>query len=128
MSIEPFIKCRNISASLAFYTEVLDFTVVIPPDPDIQAFMSKYSLIEREGCLVHLSAHSGDGVFGSVNLIRVGDLDCLYEKFLSRGIKVSDPAVIPGVSMPPVEQTWGMKEFSVRDPDNNRLTFAQQIN
>ncbi len=34
MSIEPFIKCSDIMISLKFYSEILDFKIVIPPDPD----------------------------------------------------------------------------------------------
>jgi len=30
-----------------------------------------------------------------------------------------------GLTMEPVVQTWGMKEFAVTDPDGNRLTFGQ---
>ena len=127
MSIEPFIKCSDLSTSLAFYTKTLDFVVRVAPDPDPEAFMSKYSLIERDGDLVHLSSHAGDGVFGSLIYIRVNDLDSLYERFVDRGLSTQDSGESPRVSIKPVEQTWGMKEFGVLDPDGNKLTFGQQI-
>lgn len=126
--IEPFIKCSNLPESLAFYTGVLDFSVVVAPDPDPAAFMSKYALIEREGCRVHLSAHAGDGAFGSLNYVRVDAVDVLYRQFVDRGLDSEDPHACPGTRIKPVQQTWGMKEFSLIDPDGNRLTFGQQTN
>lgn len=124
MSIEPFIKCSNLIASLAFYTEVLDFTVIVPPDPDPEEFLSRYSLIDRRGSSVHLSSHSGDGVYGTLNYVRVDNIDNLYKKLVERGLTAAGN---PGVVIEPVEQTWGMKEFSVVDPDGNKLTFGQQM-
>ena len=127
MSIEPFIRCSDIAASLLFYTEVLDFRLRLAPDPDPQAFLSKYALLERQGSLVHLSAHAGDGAFGSLNYIRVDRLDELYRRFASRGLEVDEPNACPGIRIKPVRQSWGMKEFTLADPDGNRLTFGEQL-
>ena len=127
MSIEPFVKCSDITRSLAFYTGVLDFEVSIAPDPDPQAFMSRYCQLRRAGDLLHLSSHAGDGEFGNVLYIRVEDLDTLYDRFLARGLSAIDSDRYPCVCIKPVRQTWGMKEFSVRDPDGNKLTFGQSI-
>lgn len=122
MSIEPFIKCSQIKTSLAFYSELLDFTVVQAPDPDPESFLSMYAFLQREGSFIHLSQHSGDGVFGNVIYIRVKDLDQTYATFIGNGLKIQDKA---GITMEPVTQTWGMREFSVTDPDGNRITFGQ---
>ncbi len=127
MAIEPFVRCGDMPASVAFYTQVLDFDLRIAPDPDPQAFLSRYALLARDGSLLHLSAHAGDGVFGSVIYVRVDDLDPLFALFVERGLNVDDPNRLPALTMAPVEQSWGMKEFSVRDPDGNRLTFGQSL-
>lgn len=124
MSIEPFIKCSDINTSVNFYSRILDFTVVQAPDPNPEAFLSVYAFLEREGCFVHLSEHSGDGVFGSVLYIRVENLAAIYQVFLRNGLQVRDKA---GITMEPVKQTWGMEEFSVADPDGNRITFGQNL-
>lgn len=122
MSIEPFIKCSDIKTSLKFYSGTLDFKVIQAPDPNPEAFLSVYAFLEREGSFVHLSEHSGDGVFGNVLYVRVKDLDATYQAFLNNGLQVQDKA---GVTIEPVTQTWGMREFSVKDPDGNRITFGQ---
>ena len=123
MSIQPFIKCSQIKESLAFYTEMLDFKVRQAPDPDPESFMSMYAFLGREGGFVHLSQHSGDGEFGNVIYVKVEGIEDLYEKFASNGLKAQDKG---GLTMELVTQTWGMKEFSVADPDGNYIRFGQR--
>ncbi len=127
MTIEACIKCSDIKTSLAYNTEVLDFGVEVAPDSDETAFMSKYALLKRGNSLLHLSSHEGDGVFGNLIYVRVEGIDKLYEKYLSRGINTEAPDSYPAVTIKLTEQTWGMKEFSVRDHDGNKITFGQQI-
>ena len=124
MPIEPFIKSSNIKTSLEFYSDILDFNVVQAPDPNPEAFLSAYALLEREGSFLHISEHSGDGVFGNVLYIRVKNLDATYQAFLNNGLQIQDKA---GITMEPVTQTWGMKEFYVTDPDGNQIRFGQPI-
>lgn len=102
MSVQPFIRCRKMSISLPFYSETLDFNVLKEPDLDLTFFMSKYSLLEREGSRIHLSAHSGDGVFGNVIYIQAENVDFLYKKFIDGGLKLK---VKGGITMELVEQT-----------------------
>lgn len=133
MTIEACIKCSDIQLSLSFYTEILDFSIVTPPDPDKNQFMSKYALLQRGKSRLHLSSHEGDGVFGNLIYVRVEKIDALYQSFISRGINVSsgigrnEPEKYPAVTIELTEQSWGMKEFSVRDPDGNKLTFGEEI-
>ena len=123
MSIEPFLKCSDIKVSLNFYTNLLDFKVVQAPDPDPEAFMSMYAYLKREESSIHLSQHAGDGVFGNVIYVQVKNIDAIYSAFLNNGLKKQEKS---GITMEPVEQTWGMKEFSVVDPDGNQIRFGQQ--
>ena len=124
MSIEPFIKSSNIKNSLEFYSDILDFKVIQAPDSNPEAFLSVYAFLEREGSFVHISEHSGDGAFGNVLYIRVKNLDVTYQTFLNNGLQVQDKA---GITMEPVTQTCGMREFYVADPDGNRVRFGQPI-
>ena len=124
MSIEPFIRCSDITESLDFYTNLLDFTVVQAPDPDPEAFMSMYAYLKREESFVHLSQHAGDGVFGNVIYVQVKNIAAIYNAFLNNGLSIQET---PGISMKLVEQTWGMKEFSVVDPDGNKIRFGQRV-
>ena len=127
MAIEPVIRCSEINRSLKFFTEILDFTVVTPPDPDPEEFMSKYALLERNGDLVHLSSHAGDGQYGNLIYVRVENLDQLFSSFVSNGLNTKDLGETSALRGGPVDQTWGMREFWVNDPDRNVVRFGQSI-
>lgn len=124
MSIAPFIKCSDIKKSLKFYTTFLDFIVVQAPDPNPETFMSMYARLKRENSHIHLSQHTGDGVFGNVIYIQIVDIKKKYSEFLDNGIKLQKQS---GISMELVKQTWGMQEFYVTDPDGNTIRFGQPI-
>jgi len=127
MTIEACIKCRDVQLSLVFYTKVLDFSIQVPPDPDPSVFMSKYALLSRGASLLHLSSHEGDGVFGNLIYVRTDEIEELYEKFVSRGLNTKEPDNYPALTIKLTEQSWGMKEFSIRDPDSNKITFGQEV-
>lgn len=117
-NIIPIIRCSDIERSVAFYTHVLDFEL---PDPDLSF---KYVVLTREGSRLDLSAHAGDGVFGSRVNIMVNQIDMLFERFLSRGLDTQDKRDSP-VHQEPTDQTWGTREFYVDDPDGNTIRFFQ---
>ena len=127
MTIEPFIRCSDITKSLKFYTGILDFSVALWPDPDPAEFMSRYSLLERDGCRLHLSAHSGDGAFGNVIYVRVHDVDDLYRRMVDRGLCTDMSMEYSALRIPLTDQSWGSREFSVTDPDGNKITFGQDL-
>lgn len=122
MPIEPFLDCRDVAASVNFYTTVLDFDLVKAPDPYPQQFGSRYAMVSRDGDMLHLSSHRReDGAFGASIYVRVDNVDALCAQFIKNGIKLS----VPDGGTTPVNQTWGMREIGFRDPDGNRLTFGQ---
>jgi len=127
MTIEACIKCRDLKSSIKFYTEILDFSIHTAPDPDENAFMSKYALLKRGDSFMHLSSHEGDGVFGNLIYVRIKGIEELYKKIINRGINTDVPDKYPALTIKLIDQTWGMKEFSVRDPDGNKVTYGQAI-
>lgn len=127
MSIEPFIKSSDISSSIRFYTEVLDFTVKVPPDPNPSSHDSKHAILERDGSCVHLSSHADDSVFGILIYVRVPCIDELYGRFVANGMKPFEWGKPTARQVGPVNQSWNMREFGTTDPDGNGFTFGQQI-
>ncbi|NJC41776.1 catechol 2,3-dioxygenase-like lactoylglutathione lyase family enzyme [Brevundimonas alba] len=122
MAIIPTVKCSAIARSIAFYTEVLDFEVrrewSDKTDPG-------FAWLIRAGDVLHLSSHSGDGVFGQAVVVEVTGIDALFETFLSRGLKTPASPDSP-VHEGPLDQSWGTREFYVDDPDGNTLRFTQR--
>ena len=123
MAIIPTVRCRNMRAALAFYTELLDFARM---DGDDSLEDPTFSVLMREGLPLFLSSHRGDGEFGQAVAVLVEDVDALFRKFRTRGLRTpGNPGAPEAVHEGPIDQTWGTREFYVDDPDGNTLRFVQ---
>ena len=125
MKIVPVIRARDLSESVAFYTCILDFERSWPGHEERELANGVIDLI-REGAEIQLSRHAGHGNFGSVNRVFVEDVDERYRTFQQRGLNTSLRPDSP-VHTAPIDQTWGLREFSVTDPDGNSLCFCMPI-
>lgn len=123
MAIVPSLRCQNMKASLAFYTNVLDFLRV---DGDDDTADPAFNVLSRDGDYLILSSHGGDGAFGSVVMVSTDDVDAVFRKFRARGLQTpGNPEAPQAVHEGPIDQTWGTREFYVEDPDGNTLRFTQ---
>ena len=125
MKIVSVIKSSNLQRSLHFYTEVLDFHRKWPGYEEHEMDLGVIDLV-RDGAELQLSRHAGDGVFGSRNRVFVDDVDERYATFRARELSTSQYPDSP-VHTAPVDQTWGLREFAVTDPDGNGLCFCAPI-
>ena len=120
MRIVPVVKCSDLSRSIAFYTETLDFHLADPTDtgPVIE--------IVHGDAELQLSTMSGDSAYGCAINVWVDDVDAVFRTYVARGLDTSGRADSP-VHRGPVDQTWGTRELYVTDPDGNTLRFRQPI-
>ena len=125
MKIVPVIKSGDLDRSVRFYTGVLDFERKWPGYEDREKANGVAHLI-KDGAELLLSRHAGDGVFGSVNRVFVDDVDERYATFRARGLDTTLRPESP-IHIAPVDQTWGLREFAVTDPDGNSLCFCMAI-
>ncbi len=125
MKIVPVIRSSDLERSLHFYTEVLDFERRWPGYEDSEMAVGVIGLV-RDGAELQLSIHAGDGVFGSVNRVFVEDVDERFETFRARGLDTTQRPESP-VHTAPIDQTWGLREFAVTDPDGNNLCFCAPV-
>ena len=125
MKIVPVIKSGDLDSSVRFYTEVLDFERKWPGYEDREK-ANGVALLIKDGAELLLSRHAGDGVFGSVNRVFVDEVDERYATFRARGLDTTLRPESP-IHTAPVDQTWGLREFAVTDPDGNTLCFCMPI-
>jgi catechol 2,3-dioxygenase-like lactoylglutathione lyase family enzyme len=125
MRVVPVIKCSDLERSVRFYIEVLDFLWRWPEDAASE-LANGVAYLVMDGAEVMLSRHAGDGVFGSLQRVFVDDVDERYETFRARGLDTTGRPESP-IHTGPVDQTWGLREFSVGDPDGNGLCFCGPI-
>jgi Glyoxalase/Bleomycin resistance protein/Dioxygenase superfamily len=92
-------------AALAFYAGVLDFERADGDDtPDDPSF----SVLMREGALIFLSSHRGDGAFGQAIAVLTDNVDALFRKFRARGLQTpGNPEAPTMVHEGPIDQSWG---------------------
>lgn len=127
MVLEPWVNCRDMPTSFRFYTEVLGFDVVVAPDPDPASFDSRHATLRGYGGILHLDSHSRDGPFGHSFYVRTENIDALVKTLLANGLPPDSTSDHPHLRLGPVDQTWGMREITLTDPDGNRITFGEEI-
>jgi|SRR5215471_5036561 len=117
--VTPFLLVPDLQAALDFFTRVLGF--VVPFQMENYAYLSLDAaglrlLAERSATPV-TREHGRTTVY-----IDVRDVDSLYTELQPQ------LATLPAQDVQsPVNQRWGMREFSVRMPDGHWLTFGQDI-
>ena len=114
----PVLHMTSADAAEAFYCRQLgfhlDFEVPASPTRRDPCYMG----VSRDGVTLHLSSHAGDGVVGGVAYFIVNDVDTLHAEFVGHGVSIH---------VAPVDQTWGMRELYVLDPDRNSIRFGRPI-
>ena len=108
--------------ALAFYTGILDFQPKYPgtsPEDGVVTVVIGDAELE-------LTIYEGDYLFGSVVNVLVDEVDDLFKKFIARGYSTPKKQNSP-VDEGPIDQSWGMREFYIRDLDGNTLRYGKPI-
>ena len=118
MKIVPVIKVRNMQQAVSFYTEVLDFKLKYPKEG-----LNVYAVDLINGD-AEFQLSEVDGIYGVAINVFVEEVDQLFNKYKSRGLKVAVGKEQSPVHQGPLNQTWGRREFYVTDVDGNTLRFS----
>jgi catechol 2,3-dioxygenase-like lactoylglutathione lyase family enzyme len=111
----PTFRIFSLEKAREFYIGFLGFKVDWEHrfDPDAPVYMQ----VSRDGLLIHLSEHHGDGTPGSIAYVYMTGVKALHRELNDKNYRHNHPGL--------QEQEWGMTEMTVVDPFNNRLTFAE---
>jgi lactoylglutathione lyase len=120
--VTPNLVVSTIDGSLAFYRDVLGFSVVTTvPEQAPFAFV----WMQRDTVNVFLNSEASTGMTASpgTNILFItlepGDIAAGIDALFAA---VKDRAP---VEMPVTDQFYGMREFTITDPDGYVVTFAQ---
>lgn len=117
--ITPFLHVPNMQEALAFFCDVLTF--------ELEYRESNYAYIELAGCGLRLLEEptrklQADGKARVTIYIDVSDVDALHAK-LQPGL-----ATLPTDRVEPLmNKPWRQREFQVRMPDGDWLTFGAAV-
>ncbi len=114
-SAVPVIAVSDSSRSEDYYCGVLGFQKLFAYRPDPSKRDPCYLGVVRDGVELHLQSFKRERAGLTDAFLWVADVDLLYDEISARGAVVQ---------LPPTDQTWGIREMGIRDPDGNVLGFA----
>lgn len=113
-AIHPKLPMRNLSVTREFYTQ-LGFHKIGNAEYD------DYLMITRDDIEIHFFGFADLNPkenYGQV-YIRTDNIDGLYRAMLDQKVAIHPAGHLQA-------KPWGIKEFSILDPDNNLLTFGEE--
>jgi catechol 2,3-dioxygenase-like lactoylglutathione lyase family enzyme len=125
--VEPEFFVRDVDASVAFYVDVLGFTLI---RADASAEGKRTFAVLVRGAAEFMLAH--EAFLGSATReslpypraagvdirLMVDDVDAVYTSVVAAGGKIV---------LPVKDQEYGLRDFIVGDPDGFRIRFAQRM-
>jgi catechol 2,3-dioxygenase-like lactoylglutathione lyase family enzyme len=112
------LHITNADATEAFYWGQLGFQLEFEVPASATKRDPCYMGVSRGGALLYLSGHAGDGVVGGVVYCVCDEVDALHAEFVAKNVRIH---------IAPVDQTWGMRELYVLDPDGNSVRFGAPV-
>ena len=117
--ITPFLHVPDLERAIELFTGTLAFKVVYRE--------SNYAYLEFGGAGLRILEERGrrlclDGKARVTVYMDIPDVDALYAQLLPN-LKLLPAADIE----PPLDKSWKQREFQVRLPDGDWLTFGQPI-
>lgn len=111
----PILRSFDEAKAREFYVDWLGFKV--DWEHRFEPHMPLYMQVSRDGILFHISEHHGDGSPGVRVRVNIIGVAALHAELTAKRYKNNRP----GLDRP----DWGGTEFTVIDPVNNRITFAE---
>jgi len=111
----PTLRSFDEAKAKEFYVGFLEFKV--DWEHRFADNMPLYMQISKDGCVIHVSEHHGDGSPGAHVRIDTDELESFQKLLLAKQYKHARP----GIEATP----WGTREMSIADPFGNLLTFVQ---
>ncbi len=115
-AINPKLPMRNKSVTKEYYINKLGFQDFGSADYD------GYFMVQKDNIQIHFFEFKEldpKENYGQV-YIRTDEIEKLYNSMLDKKINIHPAGHLQ-------TKPWGQKEFALLDPDNNLLTFGQNV-
>ena len=106
----PELPLNDVGVGIAYFRDVLGFSVNYQQH-DI-------GVMDREAVRVLLIARTERHVGIGSAYVYVRDADALHAELRAKGADVQGE---------PVSHPWGLRDFRIRDPEGNEITFGQPL-
>ncbi|HUL43462.1 MAG TPA: glyoxalase superfamily protein [Bacteroidota bacterium] len=113
----PILRIFDEARAKEFYIGFLGFE--IDWEHRFEPGTPIYMQISKDGCVLHLSEHHGDGCPGAVMRIQTNELDKFHAELTAKNYKYYRPGI--------QKMEWGTRDMTVQDPFGNKLTFTDAI-
>ena len=115
--VVPILRMFDIAKAEEFYLGYLGFQV--DWDHRFDAAAPLYRQISRDGLILHLSEHHGDGSPGVHLRVTMRGVEALHRELAAKAYRYMRPGL---------EKTdWGTLETTVLDPFGNLLCFSERV-
>ncbi|WP_352650919.1 glyoxalase superfamily protein [Mesorhizobium sp. M0659] len=92
-AVTPILRIFDIAKAREFYVDFLGFKVEFEHRFDDNAPL--YMGVIRDGCVLHLSEHHGDGAPGIAMRIKVEDIAALHRELIGKRYRYARPGLEP---------------------------------
>ena len=113
----PILRSFDEAKAKEFYVDFLGFK--IDWQHRFEEDLPLYMQISKDGCVIHLSEHHGDGAPGAAMRIETTELEEYQQQLLAKQYKYARPGI--------TDTSWGSRDMTVNDPFGNRLIFTSAI-
>jgi len=111
----PIFRIFSLDKAREFYLDFLGCKIDWEHRFDADAPV--YMQVSRDGLVVHLSEHHGDGTPGYIAHVYMRGVEELHGELNAKNYRHNHPGL--------QHQEWGLLEMAVVDPFNNRIVFAE---
>ena len=123
--LTPNLIVSDVSASLAFYEDVLGFSrgMSVPDQPPfvfasvtsgpVEIFFNDLAFVGKESPQMKGKTPGG----GNTMFVEITGIDAYHDQIKDR----------VAIKLPMVTQWYGMREFAIEDPDGYTITFAERV-
>ena len=112
----PVLRMFDVAKAREFYIDYLGFKVEFEHrfHDNAPLFMG----ISRDGVMLYLSEHHGDGSPGVHVIVDTTGVDDLLDELKAKHYRYMNPGI--------QDQEWGARELGVVDPSGNKIYFSER--